>query len=503
MPMKSHHSNAAYRGYRDAGIRLSEDAWADRRYSPRNARRAPISCILQFDKAHVVMLTESGVISTETGVDMLREIRDVISTEVELAGWDGGMHWTETKLIQSLGEDVGGWINVGRSTGDISEVARRLHTRLLVIDNIASLNRLRGVLLTLSSSFTDTVVPGQTFLQHAQPTTLAHWICMWEAMLGRDVHRYLELLQRLNESPAGAGILSTTDFRIDRSRVSDLLGFDRPIANSMDAIMSHDVALEAVSAMAISALDLSRIADDLELWMSSEYRYIDFPDRFCATSSIMPQKRNPNLPQQIKAQCARAIGAMSVAIAAERGATGQPMLERFESDAILWELLEDLPALMGDLSTMLPAMRVDSTRMKDSSERHWSSASDLASLITAESALSWRSAHQITGIAVRICYERDIHPAALTPDIVDEAARMYGSPPISLSSSAIESALDSAAAVSRRTIIGGSASGEVSRAIASAGQRLDEDIRATSAWAGRVAESETRLSHAVDRLLAN
>lgn len=499
--MKSHPFDSTYRGYRNAGVRLSEEAWADRQYSPRSVRRAPISCILQFDKAHLVMLTESGVISTQNGVSMLRAIRDVISTEVGLADWDGGMHWTETKLIQSLGEDVGGWINVGRSTGDISEVARRLHTRRLVLDNIASLNQLRGVLLTLSMSFVDTVVPGQTFLQHAQPTTLAHWICMWDSMLGRDVHRYVDLLQRLNESPAGAGILSTTDFRIDRSRVSDLLGFDRPIANSMDAIMSHDVALEAASAMTISALDLSRIADDLELWMSSEYRYIDFPDRFCATSSIMPQKRNPNLPQQIKAQCARAIGAMSIAIAAERGATGQPMLERFESDTIVWELLEDLSALMGDLSTMLPTMTVDSRRMKDSSERHWSSASDLASLIVAESALSWRSAHQITGIVVRICYERGIAPSALTTEIVDEAAGMYGAAPLSLSPSAVRSALDSAAAVSRRTIIGGPASGEVSRAIAAAGHRLDDDIRATSAWIGRVLESSARLSRAVDRLL--
>ncbi|TQC45183.1 argininosuccinate lyase [Rhodococcus sp. WS4] len=491
-----------YRGYRTAGIRLSEGLWTDRLFTSRNHERAPLKSILDFDKAHLVMLVEKGLVEKGDGRKMLAEIRDIEANSVLLGEWDGGMHWTEQQLIQRLGEQIGGWINLGRSTGDISEVSRRLNTRRLVFCNIHMLNSLREVLLKLAMKFVETVVPGQTFLQHAQPTTLGHWLSMWAATLDRDVQRYMELTVRVNQSPAGAGILSTTDFEIDRERVSELLGFDRPIANSLDAIMSHDVGLETISVVTIAAMNLARIADDLELWMSTEYRYVDFPDRFCATSSIMPQKRNPNIPQQIKAQCAKAIGAMSLGIASERGATGQPMLERFECDVVLWELLEDLPRIMGDLSTMLDAIEVDDRRMRESSERHWASASDLASLIVTECGLSWRTAHQICAIVIRLCYERGLEPRDLTSAIVDEAACMYRGEPLSLSLNSLRAALDPITSVHRRTVLGGSAPSAVSREIASMKERLGYDLRAASVCERNIAESQARLTEVIDRMLA-
>ncbi|WP_037157752.1 argininosuccinate lyase [Rhodococcoides fascians] len=494
--------SAEYRGYRNAGIRMSEDFWIEGMFTARRIRRTPLNWILDFDKAHLVMLVETGLIDTERGAEMLHEVLSVESDDDLLGEWDGGVHWTEKQLIRRLGEQVGGWLNLGRSTGDLSEVARRSNTRHLVLENIDALNRLRSVLLGLASQFAEIVVPGQTFLQHAQPTTLGHWLGMWAAVLGRDVERYTQTLSRVNESPAGAAILSTTDFEIDRRRVSTLLGFDRPIANSLDAIMSHDVGLETMSAMTISAMNLARIADDLELWLSTEYRYVNFPDRFCGSSSIMPQKRNPNIPQQIKAQSVKAIGAMSMGIASERGATGQPMLERFESDNVLWELLEDLPLVMGDLGTMMETIEVDGDRMQRSSEQHWASASDLASLIVTESGLSWRTAHQICGIVIRICEERELSPADLTPEIVDDAARMYHGEPLVLSRSSLRAALDPVAAVHRRTVLGGSAPSEVRHQIQSMIDRLDDDVRAASGWHSRIDDAHVLLTEAIERILA-
>src|SRR5690606_20510899 len=150
-------------------------------------------------------------------------------------------------------------------------------------------------------------MPGYTHGQHAQPTTLGHWAAMMERSFARDVARLHSLWERLNLSPAGAAIMTGSDFALDRERTSELLGFDRPLQNTMDAILSHDLEMEIASVYAVCGATLARVADDLFLWSTTEFAFVEIPDRFCGTSSIMPQKKNPDALEDIKSVAGRAL----------------------------------------------------------------------------------------------------------------------------------------------------------------------------------------------------
>ncbi len=245
---------------------------------------------------------------------------------------------------------------------------------------------LREVLLSVAERHIDVAMPSQTFLQHAQPTSFGHWFGMWSVVLERDTARMRAVFERINESPAGAGILTGSDFAVDRYRTAELLGFSRPLANTWDAILSHDTGLEAISTVATFWTSLARLADDIEYWSATEVGMLDIPDRFCDTSSVMPQKRNPSLPQQLKAQAAKAVGAMTTAYIAEKGPTGGPMLERNEADRLLWELLDAVPPLTRNLGRMLEALAPNTVRMRQLAAGHWATASDLAGLLVRQAA---------------------------------------------------------------------------------------------------------------------
>lgn len=447
---------AEYRGFRTAGIRLSEELVDTLQFHRTDKLFDTIESIHQFDKAHTVMLTEQGLIPREAGVAILRALQDMESNHGQARfEAQGGKHSGEQHLIRTLGEDVGGWINTARSSGDLGQIGRYLTTRNHVLKCLPAILEAREVFLDLAERFDDVVLPGQTFLQHGQPTTLGHWCSMWAAVLERDFARFVELYARTNRSPAGAAIMTGSDFDVDRHRVAELLGFDSPIEHTMDAIFSQDTLLETVTSVAVLWNDLGRLGEDLELWLSTEYQYLDFPDRFCDTSSIMPQKRNPSVPQQLKTQAAKAIGNITTAFIAERGSSGQPQNARYEAERILWESFAGIPMLLHDLSLMMAESKPAEDRLMQSTASHWAASTDLAGYLVRESGLPWRTAHQITAIVVRLADERQLTPSDVTSALVDEASALYFGKAVRLSDPFVEEALDPIRFVERRTLFGG------------------------------------------------
>ncbi|MFE3828504.1 argininosuccinate lyase [Streptomyces sp. NPDC059092] len=497
-------SHCTYRGYRTAGIRLTEPLLKDLEFHRTERFGVTLDAIHSFDKAHLVMLVEQGLIGASDGRAMLREIRRMESIGVEEARLQaqGGEHSCEQFLIRSLGEEIGGQLNLARSSGDLGEVSRRITLRTRITTALTTLLTLRRAVIELAERHTDAVFPAQTFLQHAQPTSLGHWFAMWAAVLSRDTDRLLALYERVNESPAGAGILTGSDFAIERHRTAALLGFDAPMANTYDAIMSHDVSVEALSVIGIVWSGLARMSDDIELWFSSDAGFIDVPDRFCDTSSVMPQKRNPGLPQQIKAQSAKALGALTAGYLAERGASGQPMLERLEAERSLWELYDDLAPLTHNLGLMLTALTPRTERMLDAAAASWSTASDLAALLVREAGLPWRSAHQITGIVVRLSTERKIPPNEVGQELVDEAAGLYFGKKLPLDPAALADALDPVASVARRTVYGGPAPAAVVAACEETRAKLDDDGERVRRRSDRVGRAALDLESAIDTIIA-
>lgn len=493
----------SYRGYRTAGIRLREEPLPALDYHRTEHFNFTLDAVHAFDKAHVVMLIEGGFLDRSVGRTILQAVRRMEHIGVQRAREQaqGGEHSLEYYVTREHGEAVGGWINLARSSGDLGEVSRRISMRNYVVATLAALADFRGLTIELSERHQDVVYPAQTFLQHAQPTSLGHWFGMWAEVFARHTERLFQLYARLNESPAGAGILTGSDFPVDRDRTSALLGFDRPLRNTHDAIMSHDVSLETQSILAMIWNDLARLSDDLEHWLATDTRFISVPDRFCDTSSVMPQKRNPMLPQHIKRQAAKALGMLSSGYLSERGASGQAMLERFEPETQMWELFDVLPQIAGALSELLAALEPQHDRMLEAAITGWSTASDLASLIVRQSDLSWRTAHQIVGITVRLAEDRGIQVRDVTAELVDEAAVAYLDRRVDLTQVQVDDALNPTQSVSRRSVYGATAPSAQEAIRPVQGDILQADLAKIATMQQTLTAASASLESAIDQIL--
>jgi argininosuccinate lyase len=494
-----------YRGFRQAGIRLSEDVLPDLVAHRSDVGMTILYGVHAFDKAHLAMLAEEDLIPRDAAVAMLRTLRETESAEGGFQGArrkaGGGMHSAEYLLIQRLGEEVGGHIHLGRSSGDLGAVSARIVQRDSLLEIMGELNAVRAALLDLAEEHTDTVMPGYLQGQHAQPITLGHQLAAWAATIERDFARAIEAYGRINVSPAGAAIMTGSDFPVNRARTSELLGFDRPAANAYDAIMSQDTLLDSFCVLAMLNSDVARWADDLLLYNTSEYAFVDIPDRFCGTSSILMQTRSPYAPQLMKGLAASSVGGLVTAFLVEKSPTGLALMDRQYSADALWRLHRDTLRDLRWWRSMLPALRWNRERMAEMAGLHWAQATDVAGALVRERGLPWRTAHQIVGILVRLAEERGLRPADTTTDLLDEAAVEYHGEPAGLSPEALSAALDPRHFVEARDLYGGPAPAEARRRIADMRSALERDEGARSAAAEQVDGAARELEAAIDALI--
>ncbi len=494
----------AYLGFRTPGIRLTEELLPDVVEHRTDRVLVTLYAIHAFDKAHLVMLAEEKLIPLHDAVAMLRVLRDTEREGIEKARLDagGGMHSGEQLLIRRLSEEVGGRIHLGRSSGDFGAVSTKIVQRDKMLDVMLHLNNVRSVMISQADAHVATVMPGYTHGQHAQPTTLGHQLAAWAAVLERDFERAIQAYRRINVSPAGAAILTGSNFPLNRHRTSELLGFDRPAPSTFDAILSHDTELDSFCVLAILNADLARWADDLMLWSTSEFSMVDVPDRFCGTSSIMMQKKNPYAPQYIKGLGAASLGGLVTAFHAERGPTGMPILDRQYSRDALWQLYDDTVRDLKWVRALLPALRWNKTLMRARAGEYWAQATDIAGALVREKGLPWRTAHQIVGILVRLGYERGFGPSDVTPALLDEAAVAYMDRPVHLSEESLRKAVDPENFVGARSIFGGPAPEEVLRRLADFRAALTRDDEVYQEVRRQVAGAHQKLESAIDALVA-
>lgn len=492
-----------YRGFRTAGIRLSEEMLPDVVDHRTDHVLPSLYAIHAFDKAHLVMLALDGLIPRQDAVAMLRVLRETEKEGIEktrLAS-GGGMHSGEQLLIRRLSEEVGGRIHLGRSSGDLSVIAERIPMRDKMLDVMLEVNRLRDVVLTMALDHLDTVMPGYTFGQHAQPTTLAHQWLAWAAVLDRDFERALQAFRRINVSPAGAAVLTGSNFGLNRQRTSDLLGFDRPGRNTFDVIVSNDVMLDGFCVLAILNSDMGRWADDFALWSTSEFNLMDIPDRYCGTSSIMMQKKNPYALVYVKGLASFTPGALAAAFLAEKGPTGG--FDREYSGEMLWRVFGDTIRNLRWWRQLLPEIHWNKDIMRARAGQYWAQATDIAGALVQNNGLPWRTAHQIVGILVRYGYERGFGPEGVTTALLDEAAVEYMGEPVRLSEESLRRALDPEHFVRSRTIYGGPAPEETSAQIAESRATLERDEEALHDTRRHVDEARAKLEAEIDALLGH
>ena len=496
-------SHTEYSGYRTTGVRLTEPTLPDIVSHSSEGDLPLLSGAHMFDKAHLIMLAEEDLIPRQEAVAMLKALRDMEAEGMEKVRLevDGGIHSGEQYLIRGLGEEVGGRIHLGRSSGDLGAVSRRVRQRESLIELMDLINEARLVLLQAGEENLDAVMPGHTHTQHAQPLTLGFHFLSWASVLERDYQRADSTYQRVNQSPAGSAILTGSNFALNRHRTADLLGFDGVIENTHDAILNLDVALDSMVAAAMVGLNLARWASDLNFWFTSEARYIDIPDRFCGTSSIMMQKKNPYALEHLRASSAECMGSLMTGFAVLKAGSGEVNTDRQYLYEALWRSFDLSLRNLRWFAQLIPGVEPNRDHMREMAGSYWAQATDVAGALVSERDMPWRTAHQIVGILVRFSYERGIKPSEVTPELVDEAAMAYNGQPVGMSATALQKALDPAEFVNGRTLFGGPAPEECRLRLVDFRTRLREDQASVQEKQRRLEEAAARMEHAIDALL--
>ena len=365
---------------------------------------------IRASKAHVAMLAPQGIVSPED-TDAIRGGLDRIAAEYEANGVaedaaleDIHMH-VEHRLTELIGP-AAGRLHTARSRNDQVATDFRLWVRDAIDEVIEALTRLQRVLVRRAAEQAETVMPGFTHLQVAQPVTLGHHLMAWYEMVRRDASRFADARVRLNQCPLGAAALAGTGFPIDRHATAAALGFDGPTANSLDSVSDRDFALDYLMAATQCALHLSRLAEEFIVWASQPYGFVALPDAYSTGSSIMPQKRNPDAAELVRGHSGRIAGAMTSLVMTMKGLPLAYSKDMQNDKPPVFEAHDLLGLSIAAMTGMVETTTFDADRMRAAAETGHSTATDLADWLVRFAGLPFREAHHVTGRAVRLAEER-------------------------------------------------------------------------------------------------
>ena len=373
---------------------------------------------IQGSIAHATMLTHCGIL-TEAERDALINGLNQISEEII----KGEFVWSikqedvhmniEARLTDLIGI-AGKKLHTGRSRNDQVATDIRLYLRSEVGHITDQLTRLQTAILDLAEQHADTIMPGFTHLQVAQPITFGHHLMAWFEMLVRDRERLQDCCKRINIMPLGAAALAGTSYPIDRFMTADLLGFSRPSANSLDSVSDRDFAIEFTAVGSIIMMHLSRFSEELILWSSAQFDFIDMPDAFCTGSSIMPQKKNPDVPELVRGKSGRVTGHLMSLLMLMKS---QPLAynkDNQEDKEPLFDTADTLINCLRAYADMVPHLSAKKANMYNSAKRGFATATDLADYLVRKG-MAFRDAHEIVGLAVRAGLEskRDLSEISL------------------------------------------------------------------------------------------
>jgi argininosuccinate lyase len=356
-------------------------------------------------KAHCAMLVAQNIVSSEDGA-LIAGGLDQIKEEIEAGNFAftterEDIHMNiEARLAELIGP-AAGRLHTGRSRNDQVATDLRLWVRAAIDRLDAGMRALQEALIDRAEAEAATVMPGYTHLQTAQPITFGHYLMAYVEMVGRDRSRLADCRRRLNESPLGAAALAGTSFPIDRDMTTAALGFDRPVANSLDAVADRDFAIEFLAAAAIAAVHLSRLAEEIVMWCSDGFGFVALSDAFTTGSSIMPQKRNPDAAELVRAKTGRLNGSLIALLTVMKGLPLAYGKDLQEDKVPIFEAADALELCLAAAAGMVRDMRIDRTRMRAAAERGFATATDLADWLVREGGLTFRRAHHASGRIVR------------------------------------------------------------------------------------------------------
>jgi argininosuccinate lyase len=409
---------------------MSNAMWGGRFASGPSAIMEDINASIDFDrrlyaqdiagsKAHATMLHQVGLLTQEdvtailTGLDAIAEEIEQGDFAFQTALEDIHMN-IEARLKERIGE-AAGRLHTARSRNDQVATDFKLWVREALDNTIAALGELQDALARRALDYAACVMPGFTHLQTAQPVTFGHHLLAYVEMLERDKTRCLDARKRLNECPLGAAALAGTSFPIDRAMTAEALGFDRPTANSLDSVSDRDFALEALSSWSILALHLSRFAEEIVIWCSAPFHFITLSDALTTGSSIMPQKRNPDAAELVRAKTGRIVGALNALMMVMKGLPLAYSKDMQEDKEQVFDAYDNLALMMAAMTGMVRDLKANEPAMKQAAGQGFSTATDLADWLVRVLKMPFRQAHHVTGSLVKLAQDQacDLHELSL------------------------------------------------------------------------------------------
>lgn len=422
---------------------------------------------IQGSLAHSQMLGAQGIISQQDVADIATGLNEILA-EIRA----GTFTWLldledvhlniEKRLTDKIG-DAGKRLHTGRSRNDQVATDVRLWLRSVVDDVVAGLRQLQLAIVDLADEHADTAMPGFTHLQVAQPVTFGHHLLAYYEMLQRDVARFVDARKRINRLPLGAAALAGTSYPIDREMVAKLLGFDGVCENSLDAVSDRDFAIEFTSAAALVMTHLSRLSEELILWSSPRFAFVDIADRFCTGSSIMPQKKNPDVPELVRGKTGRVTGHLMGLLTLMKS---QPLAynkDNQEDKEPLFDTADTLLVTLQIYADMMRGIKVNKANMRSAATEGFATATDLADYLV-KKGTPFRDAHEVVALAVRYAVDKQCDLADLS------LAELQTFSP--LISEDIFQVLTLEGSLASRDHIGGTAPNRVRMAVAKARQLL-------------------------------
>ncbi|MCL6586783.1 MAG: argininosuccinate lyase [Anoxybacillus sp.] len=418
--------------------------------------------------AHVTMLGKCGILPSEdaekirAGLLSLLEKAKQGKLAFSVAYEDIHLN-IEKMLIDEIGS-VGGKLHTGRSRNDQVATDMHLYLRKRVQEIIELIRELQHVLVQKAEAHVETLIPGYTHLQRAQPVSFAHHLLAYFWMFERDRERFTESLKRINKSPLGAGALAGTTFPIDRQYTADLLGFDGIYENSIDAVSDRDFIIEFLSNSSLLMMHLSRFCEELIIWSSQEFQFIEIDDAFATGSSIMPQKKNPDMAELIRGKTGRVYGNLVGLLTVMKGTPLAYNKDMQEDKEGMFDTVKTVTGSLKIFAGMIATMEVRTEAMNKAVKQDFSNATELADYL-AKKGVPFREAHEIVGKLVLTCIEKGIFLADLPLSEYTEASNLFEED--------IYEALDPYTAVNRRNSAGGTGFAEVRKAIEKAKKTMN------------------------------
>ena len=459
--------------------------------------------VVDINLAHTIMLAERGLITPSDAAQLLHALLELKERGPEALeqGFEDIHEAVERFVISRTSEEVGGKLHTAKSRNDQVACAIRMELKLGLLETQMELLALVHQLLELAGENTATVMPGYTHLQMAEPTTFAHYLASYAFAFLRDVERLSQAFEWVNSCPMGACALAGTSFPIDPSRIAHLLGFKRVVGNTLDAVGSRDFALQAMSALAIAMTNLGRLAEELVLWSSAEFNMIEMPEEFAATSSIMPQKKNPVVAELARAKVGRVGGDLFAALTIMKGLPQSYNLDLQDLTPLLWDAIDSTKESVRVMSRVMEMIKPKPEVMKKRAEGGFTSATELADTLVRATGMTFRDAHAVVGRMISKAVKEGKTPSKLTVSDLKAASRELLGKEVELSQEELKAALDIELCVKARSLPGGPAPKAMREQLNSLRKNARGLERLTKARMKGISKAEARLMKEAKRRL--